>query len=219
MPVNGGHRMRIYLDLSCLGRPFDDQWQTRIRLETEAVAILFDRFESGAWQHVSSQMVRIEIAAMSEMENRRRVLALLPDSTDIIPLSSLIFERAESLEGLGFKPVDAVHVAAGKHSGLTCCSPATTVCFESRVGSVAGSPSRLTIHCHGFENTKMRKTPKQIRVAGLAALKRELGSAGMIRFLQQFERGSGDWSVQRRQWVDRISLGDLRKAARGKNKR
>jgi len=38
----------------------------------------------------------------------------------------------------------------------------------------------------------MNHTPEQIRTAGLAALKRELGPAGMIRFLQQFDRGSGD---------------------------
>ena len=32
-------------------------------------------------------------------------------------------------------------------------------------------------------------TPQQIRAAGLAALARELGLAGMIRFMQQFEWG------------------------------
>jgi hypothetical protein len=29
--------MRLYIDLSCFNRPFDDQGQERIRLETEAV--------------------------------------------------------------------------------------------------------------------------------------------------------------------------------------
>jgi hypothetical protein len=32
--------MRIYLDMCCLKRPFDDQSQPRIRLETEAVLAL-----------------------------------------------------------------------------------------------------------------------------------------------------------------------------------
>jgi hypothetical protein len=32
----------------------------------------------------------------------------------------------------------------------------------------------------------------QIRAAGLAALMRELGPTGMVRFLQQYETGSGD---------------------------
>jgi len=40
-------------------------------------------------------------------------------------------------------------------------------------------------------------TPQQIRVAGLAALSRELGLAGMIRFMQQFEMRQGDYSKDR----------------------
>lgn len=31
---------RIYLDVCCLQRPFDDQRQTRIRLEAEAVKLI-----------------------------------------------------------------------------------------------------------------------------------------------------------------------------------
>jgi hypothetical protein len=34
--------VKIYLDVSCLNRPFDDQGQVRIRLETEAVTIILE---------------------------------------------------------------------------------------------------------------------------------------------------------------------------------
>ena len=62
----------------------------------------------------------------------------------------------------------------------------------------------------------MSLTLEQIRRKGLAALRRELGKAGMIRFLQQFETGSGDYARERRSWVDRTSLSDIRNAAGGK---
>jgi hypothetical protein len=52
-------------------------------------------------------------------------------------------------------------------------------------------------------------TPQQIRVAGLAALARELGLVGMIRFMQQFEMGQGDYSKDRHQWLDRYSVDDI----------
>lgn len=42
----------------------------------------------------------------------------------------------------------------------------------------------------------------QIRVAGLAALMRALGPTGMVRFLQQYETGSGDYSRDRHEWLD-----------------
>ncbi len=37
----------------------------------------------------------------------------------------------------------------------------------------------------------------EIRRAGLEALHRELGPVGMVRFLQQFENGSGDYTAER----------------------
>ena len=45
-------------------------------------------------------------------------------------------------------------------------------------------------------------TLEQIRAAGMAALTRELGVVGMIRFMQQFETGTGDYSKDRHQWLD-----------------
>jgi hypothetical protein len=44
-------------------------------------------------------------------------------------------------------------------------------------------------------------TSEQIRVAGLEALAQQLGPVGMIRFLQQFELGRGDYSVERHAWL------------------
>lgn len=54
-------------------------------------------------------------------------------------------------------------------------------------------------------------TPQQIRVAGLAALSRELGLVGMIRFMQQFELGQGDYSKDRHQWLDKYGVDDIAK--------
>jgi hypothetical protein len=59
-------------------------------------------------------------------------------------------------------------------------------------------------------------TPQQIRVAGLAALSRELGVVGMIRFMQQFEMGHGDYSKDRHQWLDQYSVNDIAKMVREK---
>ena len=61
----------------------------------------------------------------------------------------------------------------------------------------------------------MRLTPDEIQRRGLEALREKLGRAGMIRFLQQFESGSGDYARERHAWVDRTSLEDLREAAGG----
>jgi len=42
---------------------------------------------------------------------------------------------------------------------------------------------------------------EEIRQHGIDALARELGPVGMIRFLQQFETGKGDYTIERHQWL------------------
>ena len=59
-------------------------------------------------------------------------------------------------------------------------------------------------------------TPQQIREAGLEVLSRELGVAGMIRFMQQFEMGKGDYSKDRHQWLDQYSVDDIARMVREK---
>ncbi|MEW5940378.1 MAG: hypothetical protein AB1750_11985 [Chloroflexota bacterium] len=59
-------------------------------------------------------------------------------------------------------------------------------------------------------------TPQQIRVAGMTALSRELGVVGMIRFMQQFEIGQGDYSKDRHQWLGQYSVADIAKLAKEK---
>jgi hypothetical protein len=50
-------------------------------------------------------------------------------------------------------------------------------------------------------NTQMMSL-EQIRIAGMEALARELGIVGMVRFMQQFETGYGDYSKDRHKWLD-----------------
>jgi hypothetical protein len=65
----------------------------------------------------------------------------------------------------------------------------------------------------------MRLTQDEIYRQGLEALRDRLGRAGMIRFLQQFETGMGDYASQRRAWVDQMSLQNLATRAGQKSRR
>jgi hypothetical protein len=59
---------------------------------------------------------------------------------------------------------------------------------------------------------------EQIRIAGMEALARELGVVGMVRFLQQFETGHGDYSKDRHKWLDDQELDAVVKRIREKRK-
>lgn len=111
---SGRRGMRIYLNVSSLNRPFDDQEQVRIRLEAAAVGMILDRIDDGDWVHVSSEMAGIEIEANPDAERQARAKMLLPEANSIVMLTPEIFTRSEELQKFGFKPADAVHVAAAE---------------------------------------------------------------------------------------------------------
>lgn len=52
-------------------------------------------------------------------------------------------------------------------------------------------------------------TPFELRRQGLAALRKELGYVGMVRFLHQFDPGSGDYTKERHQWQDGLTVADI----------
>jgi hypothetical protein len=62
---------------------------------------------------------------------------------------------------------------------------------------------------------QINATNAQIRLIGLKALMRDLGPYGMIRFLQQFESGYGDYTLERRNWLGNDSVTGLAREIRG----
>lgn len=116
--------MKIYVDTSVYNRPFDDQTQPRIWMETLALALILQLVEAGEATLVNSSVL--------EYENSRNPIPLRQDwmarclgqSTTYQLVNVSIRERAESLEAHGLKAIDALHVACAESAGadyfLTC---------------------------------------------------------------------------------------------------
>ncbi len=107
---------RVYLDVCCLNRPFDDQQQDRVRLEAEAVLLILKRCESEEWQWVSSAVVRYEVDNIPNTERRHRVNELLRGAREVLPLSDSAVERGKELKRMGLKTYDALHVACAEQA-------------------------------------------------------------------------------------------------------
>jgi len=52
-------------------------------------------------------------------------------------------------------------------------------------------------------------TLEQVRLTGLQALSRDLGPVGLVRFLQQFEVGYGDYTAERHGWLGDPTVRDI----------
>jgi hypothetical protein len=61
----------------------------------------------------------------------------------------------------------------------------------------------------GVEMTTENLTLYEIRTIGFDALVRELGPAGAIRFMQQYESGHGDYTRSRRKLLPKKSVREI----------
>ena len=107
---------RIYLDACCLNRPFDDQTQERIRLESEAVLLILNRLQQRQAEWVGSGVLDFELRQTPDPERRRRVLALAQFATSSVVPEAIDFARANELRALAFKAVDALHLACAERA-------------------------------------------------------------------------------------------------------
>ena len=106
--------MKIYLDVCCLSRPFDDLSQDRVRLESEAILTILERCQRGTWRLVGSEAVMFEIAQNPDAAKRNRVAALVVVAAVTVLIDPLVERRATELERQGLSPFDAVHLACAE---------------------------------------------------------------------------------------------------------
>ena len=61
--------------------------------------------------------------------------------------------------------------------------------------------------------------PDKVRERGFRALRRELGVVGMVRFIQQFRSGTGDYTKDRHAILDKFTLDDVISAIKKRRKK
>jgi hypothetical protein len=105
---------RIYLDVCCLNRPFDDQSQERIRLESEAIILILSRLQSGDWVWLGSDAIDYEVEQTPDPERQRRVRVLATAIQHSVPFTQAEATRAQELQSIGFKQWDALHLACAE---------------------------------------------------------------------------------------------------------
>jgi predicted nucleic acid-binding protein len=114
----------LYLDLNGFNRPFDDQSQERIALETEAFFTILQRIVDGEDELVWSASLDLE-NSHHPIADRRAEIAEWAEAAGIyISVTEAISQRADRLTARGLAPLDATHVACAEAAGcdrlLTC---------------------------------------------------------------------------------------------------
>lgn len=103
--------MRVYLDNCTFNRPFDDQTQIRIRLETEVKLYIQERFQDGTLELAWSYILDYE-NQVNPFEERRRVIQNWKARAVIDVDANLeILVKANILSEIGLQNKDALHLA------------------------------------------------------------------------------------------------------------
>ena len=109
--------MRVYLDNCCYNRPFDDQAQIKVLLETLAKLDIQQRMRNGELEYAWSTVLSFEIKKSKFLDRARQILPWANGAVVNVLVDEAIRHRAKEFESNGVKPMDALHVACAEAAG------------------------------------------------------------------------------------------------------
>ena len=106
--------MRIYLDNCCYNRPYDDQTQIRISLETDAKLHIQDEIRNGKYELVVSYMLTFE-NSRNRVETKKKAIQQFMEDNAVLYIDESRSEETEKLameiQETGVKSADSIHTA------------------------------------------------------------------------------------------------------------
>ena len=115
--------MRIYLDNCCYNRPYDDQTQIRISLETQAKLDIQQRIKNGELELVASYVLRYENSRNPYELRRKSIDDFVRENVSVYvdtDQADAVRQFADVIMSSGVKTADAYHVACAIVGGSDC---------------------------------------------------------------------------------------------------
>lgn len=111
--------MRVYLDNCCYNRPYDDQSQLRISLETQAKLYVQRLIRNSQLEMASSYVLNYENGQNPYEMRKSAIIEFMKYSKIYIDTdkADIVSQRAESIIRTGIKTKDAYHVACAIEAG------------------------------------------------------------------------------------------------------
>jgi len=129
--------VRIYLDTSVYGRPFDDQSQDRVRQEAEAFVEILATVVAGSLICLNSDTLRLEVRRNPSTAERKRIEDFLMLCAEAVAENSEVLHLAQALQQLTLRVHDALHLASaaiGRADYLLTCDDR----LVGRAGEIQG---------------------------------------------------------------------------------
>ena len=108
---------RHYLDNCCFNRPFDDQSQLRIKLESEAKLKIQTDIQAGNLDLVWSYILEAENEANPFEERKRAIREWKNYAVMNFDEEKAILDKANMLNQIGLRSKDALHISCAISAG------------------------------------------------------------------------------------------------------
>lgn len=109
--------MIVYLDNCCYNRPFDDQTQERIHLESEAILAVLKMGQMKRIVIAGSDILKLEITRMPDENKKRKVLDLYKVAGIHMPYTSKIRKRSEEIVSISrIRTFDSLHIESAEEA-------------------------------------------------------------------------------------------------------
>lgn len=104
-------KTRLYLDICCFNRPFDEPLTPLVRLEAEAVSLIQQQISLGKVELAWSFIMEHENADNPYEDRKRAISAWRQRAVVDVEAEDDVFRRALLVVKCGIKSMDALHIA------------------------------------------------------------------------------------------------------------
>jgi predicted nucleic acid-binding protein len=113
-------KSRLYLDNCCFNRPFDNQEQWKVYLETQAKLAIQESILLGRGELIWSYILEYENAQHPVAEVRHEIALWRDYATVVIEASDSVIAQAQEMMRQGIHLKDALHVACAVSAQVDC---------------------------------------------------------------------------------------------------
>jgi len=118
--MNNQGNAKIYLDTSVYNRPFDDQSQPRIFIETLSFVVILGMIDTNQLELSTSSVLIYENSRNPFQLRKMWVDNCISYSQHFIKVDLSIKKRAGELEAYSIKPMDSLHIACAEAMNCEC---------------------------------------------------------------------------------------------------
>jgi hypothetical protein len=131
-------KIKVYLDNCTYNRPFDDQKDIRIRLESEAKLFIQEQIKDNRIDLVWSSVNDYENNDNPSREKRERIAAWKNAAFLRRGLNEAVLKKALELASLNIRAKDALHIASAIDSGCDFFITTDRKILNKKIDDVAG---------------------------------------------------------------------------------